>query len=158
MSSHKSTVAMTKLIELWIDSLSNLFSGFGHPCDFFLFPNLRTWLGGKKFSSNGSHCRHQWVFCRVWDSLLQMTIKHELCVLSGWNLAWRGSKSGSFEMSRHQMDCSAFHGNLPNLSNDPRIVAICLFSTIYQLSKIRSSIEFAKRYFNKRYKIVYRVY
>jgi len=22
------------------------------PCDFFLFPNLKTWLGGKKFSSN----------------------------------------------------------------------------------------------------------
>ena len=22
------------------------------PCDFFLFPNLKIWLGGKKFSSN----------------------------------------------------------------------------------------------------------
>jgi len=38
---------------------------------------------------------------------LQMTTKRELYVLSGWNLVWRGSKNGSFEMSRHQMDCSA---------------------------------------------------
>ena len=71
------------------------------PCDFFLFSNLIRWE--EILVKWGSHCRRQWVFCRLWDSLLQMT-KRELCVLSGWNLAWRDSKSGSFEMSRHQMD------------------------------------------------------
>jgi len=52
---------------------------------------------------------------------LQMITKCELCVLSGWNLAWKGSKSGSFEMSCHQMDCSAISWKFTNLSNDPRI-------------------------------------
>ena len=35
---------------LWIDSSSTLFSGFGPV--WLLFPNLKTWLGRKKFSSN----------------------------------------------------------------------------------------------------------
>ncbi|KYM81318.1 hypothetical protein ALC53_08226, partial [Atta colombica] len=38
--SHKSTVAMTKL-----------YSPDLAPCDFFLFPNLKTWFDGKKFSN-----------------------------------------------------------------------------------------------------------
>jgi len=46
------------------------------PYDFFLFPNLKTWLGGKKFSSNEE------VIVAVneyfADSLLQMTTKREL--------------------------------------------------------------------------------
>ena len=50
---------------------------------------------------------------------LQMTTKRELCVLSGWNLAWRGSKSGSFEMSRHQMDCSAISWKFIKLIKRP---------------------------------------
>ena len=50
--SHKSTVAITKLrIGLWIDSSSTLFSGFG-PVWLLSVLKLKTWLGGKKFSSN----------------------------------------------------------------------------------------------------------
>ena len=102
--SHKSTVAMTKLqIGLWIDSSSTLFSGFDPVWFLSKLKNLVRWE--EILVKWGS--RRQWVFCRLWDSLLQMTTKRELCVFSGWNLAWRGSKSGSFEMSRHQMDCSA---------------------------------------------------
>ena len=61
------------------------------PCNFFLFPNLKTWLGGKKFSSNEEVIVAVNILQTL--SLLQMTTKRELCVLSGWNLTWRGSKS-----------------------------------------------------------------
>jgi len=57
---------------------------------------------------------------------LQMTTKRELCVLSDWNLAWRGSKSGSFEMSRHQMDCSAISWKFTKLIKWP-----CLLGNIF---------------------------
>ena len=51
--SHKSTVAMAKLHELGYELIPHPpYSPDLAPCDFFLFPNLKTWLGGKKFSSN----------------------------------------------------------------------------------------------------------
>ncbi|XP_012063671.1 PREDICTED: histone-lysine N-methyltransferase SETMAR-like [Atta cephalotes] len=50
---HKSTVAMTKLHELGYELIPHPpYSPDLAPCDFFLFLNLKTWLGGKKFSSN----------------------------------------------------------------------------------------------------------
>ena len=60
---------------------------------------------------------------------LQMTTKRELCVLSGWNLAWRDLKSGSFEICCViKWIVAPFHGNLPNLSNDSRInISIIIF-------------------------------
>jgi len=76
----------------------------------------------------GSHCRRQWVFYRLWDSLLQIITKRELCVLSGWNLTWRGSKSGSFEMSRHQMDCSAISWKFTKFIKRPTYKNIIIFA------------------------------
>jgi len=61
---------------------------------------------------------------------LQMTTKRELCVLSGWNLAWRGSKSGLFEMSRHQMDCSAISWKFTKLIKRPTY-----FSKLYEYNQ-----------------------
>ena len=55
---------------------------------------------------------------------LQMTTKRELCLFSGWNLAWRGSKNGSFEMSRHQMDCSAISWKFTKLIKWPTYIYI----------------------------------
>jgi len=98
---------------------STLFSGFGSVW-LLSVPKLKNLAQWEKILVKwGSHCRRQWVFCRLWDSLLQMTTKRELCVLSGWNLAWRGSKSGSFEMSRHQMDCSAISWKFTKLIKRP---------------------------------------
>ena len=50
---HSSAIAMAKLVELRYELLS-------HPpcspdlasCDFYLFPNMKKWLGGKRFASN----------------------------------------------------------------------------------------------------------
>jgi len=51
--SYKSTVAMAKLHELGYELIPHPpYSPDLAPCDFFLFPNLKIWLGGKKFSSN----------------------------------------------------------------------------------------------------------
>jgi len=92
----KSTVAMTKLrIGLWIDSSSTLFSGFGSVW-LLSVPKLKNLARWEEILVKwGSHCRSQWVFCRLWDSLLRV-IK--------WIVA-------------------PFHGNLPNLSNDPRLIS-----------------------------------
>jgi histone-lysine N-methyltransferase SETMAR len=50
---HTSTVAMAKLHELRFELLPHPpYSPDLAPCDFFLFPNLKIWLGGKKFSSD----------------------------------------------------------------------------------------------------------
>lgn len=50
---HKSTVAMAKLHELGFGLLPHPpYSPDLAPSDFFLFPNLKIWLGGKRFSSN----------------------------------------------------------------------------------------------------------
>ncbi|XP_018308488.1 histone-lysine N-methyltransferase SETMAR-like [Mycetomoellerius zeteki] len=64
---HSSVVATAKLVELRYELLS-------HPpyspdlalCDFFLFPNLKKWLGGKRFTSNEEVIAETEVyFCRV---------------------------------------------------------------------------------------------
>ena len=48
-----STVAMAKLHELGFELLPHPpYSPDLAPCDFFLFPNFKIWLGGKHFSSN----------------------------------------------------------------------------------------------------------
>jgi len=122
---HKSTVAMTKLrIEwLWIDSSSTLFSGFGPVWCFFLFPNLKTWLDGKKFSSNEEvivavneyftdfeTAYFKWLpnvnyasfLAEIWPEGVRR-VDLSRCRIIKWIVA-------------------PFHGNLPNLSNDPRII------------------------------------
>ena len=51
--SHKSTVTMAKLHELGFELIPHPpYSPDLAPCYFFLFPNLKIWLGGKKLSSN----------------------------------------------------------------------------------------------------------
>ncbi|XP_017486515.1 PREDICTED: histone-lysine N-methyltransferase SETMAR-like, partial [Rhagoletis zephyria] len=50
---HTCVVAMSKFNELGYQMLPHPpYSPDLAPCDFFLFPNLKKWLGGKKFSSN----------------------------------------------------------------------------------------------------------
>ncbi|KMQ87583.1 mariner transposase [Lasius niger] len=50
---HTSVVAMAKVHELGYELLPHPpYSPDLAPCDFFLFPNLKIWLGGKRFSSN----------------------------------------------------------------------------------------------------------
>ena len=50
---HSFAVAIAKLIELRYELLPHPpYSPDLAPCDFFLFPNLKKWLDGKKFTSN----------------------------------------------------------------------------------------------------------
>lgn len=50
---HSSRIVAAKLHELHYELLPHPpYSPDLAPCDFFLFPNMKTWLGGKKFSSN----------------------------------------------------------------------------------------------------------
>lgn len=50
---HSSGIVAAKLHELRYELLPHLpYSPDLAPCDFFLFPNMKTWLAGKKFSSN----------------------------------------------------------------------------------------------------------
>jgi len=77
------------------------------PCDFFLFPNLKTWLGGKKFLSNEE------VIVAVNEYFADFETAY-FKWLPNVNYAsflaeiWpEGVRRGSFEMSRHQMDYSA---------------------------------------------------
>lgn len=50
---HSSRVVVAKLHELRYEVLPQPpYSPDLAPCDFFLFPNLKKWLAGKKFSSN----------------------------------------------------------------------------------------------------------
>lgn len=50
---HSSAVATAKLVELRYEMLPHPpYSPDLAPCDFFLFPNMKKWLGGKRFSSN----------------------------------------------------------------------------------------------------------
>ena len=123
--SHKSTVAMTKLrIGLWIDSSSILFSGFG-PCDFFLFSNLKTWLGGKKFLSNEE------VIVAVNEYFADFETAY-FKWLPNVNYAsflaeiWpEGIRRVDFSRCRViKWIVAPFHGNLPNLSNDPRNITV----------------------------------
>lgn len=52
VSAHSSAIATAKLVGLRYVLLSHPYSPDLAPCDFFLFPNMKTWLAGKKFSSN----------------------------------------------------------------------------------------------------------
>ncbi|KYQ46149.1 Histone-lysine N-methyltransferase SETMAR [Trachymyrmex zeteki] len=50
---HSSAVATAKLVELRYDLLPHPpYSSDLASCDFFLFPNLKKWFGGKRFTSN----------------------------------------------------------------------------------------------------------
>jgi len=71
-----------KIIGLWIDSSSTLFSGFGPEwlLSVFKLKNLARWE--EILVKWGSHCRRQWVLLQTLSSLLRMTTKRELCVLS----------------------------------------------------------------------------
>ena len=52
-SAHTSTIAMAKFHELRYELLPHPpYSPDLAPSDFFLFPNLKKWLAGKKFTSN----------------------------------------------------------------------------------------------------------
>jgi len=46
-------ITMAKLVELRYELLSHpLYSPDLAPCDFYLFPNMKKWLGAKHFASN----------------------------------------------------------------------------------------------------------
>jgi len=49
---HSSTIAMAKLVELRYELLSHPYSLDLASCNFYLFPNMKKWLGGKRFASN----------------------------------------------------------------------------------------------------------
>ena len=49
-AAHSSAIATTKLVQLRYELLPH--SPDLAPCDFFLFPNMKKWLGGKRFTSN----------------------------------------------------------------------------------------------------------
>jgi histone-lysine N-methyltransferase SETMAR len=50
---HSSAVATAKLVDLGYELLPHPpYSPDLAPCDFFLFPNMKNWLGGKRFRSN----------------------------------------------------------------------------------------------------------
>jgi len=50
---HSSSIATAKLVELHYELLPHPpYSPDLAPCDFFLFPNIKKWLGGKRFTSN----------------------------------------------------------------------------------------------------------
>lgn len=50
---HSSAVATSKLVELGYELLPHPpYSPDLAPCDFFLFPNMKKWLAGQRFSSN----------------------------------------------------------------------------------------------------------
>ena len=50
---HSSAIATAKLVELRYELLPHPpYTLDLAPCDLFLFPNLKIWLGGKRFTSN----------------------------------------------------------------------------------------------------------
>ena len=52
-TTHTSAIAMTQIHELGFKRISHPpYSPDLAPCDFFLLPDLKTWLSGKRFSSN----------------------------------------------------------------------------------------------------------
>jgi len=91
------------------------------PRDFFLFPNLKTWLGGKKFSSNEE------VIVAVNEYFADFETAY-FKWLSNVNYASFLAKIWPEEVRRVDLSrcrvikwiIAPFHGNLPNLSNDPR--------------------------------------
>ena len=50
---HSSAIATAKLVELRYELLPNPpYSSDLAPCDYFLFPNMKKWLDGKRLTSN----------------------------------------------------------------------------------------------------------
>ncbi|KMQ82022.1 mariner transposase, partial [Lasius niger] len=50
---HTAAIAMAKIVKLQYELLPHPpYSPDLAPCDFFLFPNMKKWLGGKRFASN----------------------------------------------------------------------------------------------------------
>ena len=50
---HSVAIATAKLVELRYELLPHpTYSSDLAPCEFFLFPNMKKWLGGKRFTSN----------------------------------------------------------------------------------------------------------
>jgi len=92
------------------------------PCDFFLFPNLKTWLGGKKFSSNEK------VIVAINEYFADFETAYFKWLL---NVNYASFLAEIWPEEFRRVDLSrcrvikwivaSFHGNLPNLSNDPRI-------------------------------------
>jgi len=95
------------------------------PYDFFLFSNLKTWLGGKKFSSNKE------VIVAVNEYFADFETAY-FKWLPNVNYAsflaeiWpEGIRRVDFSRCRViKWIVAPFHGNLPNLSNDPRNITV----------------------------------
>lgn len=69
---HSSAIATAKLVELRYELLPHPpYSPDLAPCNFFLFPNMKKWLGGKRFTSKvrGSHRRNRGLFCGVQQTI-----------------------------------------------------------------------------------------
>ena len=91
------------------------------PCDFFLFPNLKTWLGRKKFSSNEE----------VIVAVNEYFADFETAYFKWLNVNYASFLAEIWPEGIRRVNLSRcrvikwivapFHGNLPNLSNDPRI-------------------------------------
>ena len=91
------------------------------PCDFFLFSNLKTWLGGKKFLSNEEVIVAVNEYFADFETGYFKWLPNVNYVLSGWNLAFGGIRRVDLSRCRViKWIVAPFHGNLPNLSNDPR--------------------------------------
>jgi len=122
------------------------------PCDFFLFPNLKTWLSGKKFSSNEEvivavneyfadfeTAYFKWLpnvnyvsfLAEIWPEGVRR-VDLSRCRVIKWIVA-------------------PFHGNLPNLSNDPRICT--LFKEKILLIYVRCFIQILVYMYWKKFKM-----
>jgi len=90
------------------------------PRDFFLFSNLKTLKLGSVERNSRQMRKSLPPSMSILQTLRQsISNDYQTCVFSGWNLAWRGSKNGSFEMSHHQMDCSAISWKFIKLIKRP---------------------------------------
>jgi len=112
---------MTKLrIGLWIDSSSILLSGFG-PVWLLFVPKLKNLARWEEILVKwGSHCRRQWVFCRLWNSRLWNKWLPNVNYASFLAEIWpEGVRRVDLSRCRViKWTVAPFHGNLPNLSND----------------------------------------
>jgi len=93
---------------------------------FFLFSNLKTWFGGKKFSSNEE----------VIVAVNEYFADFETVYFKWPNVNYASFLAEIWPEGIRRVDLSRcrvikwilapFHGNLPNLSNDPRIILVIL--------------------------------
>ena len=114
--SHKSTVAMTNY-ELGYELIPHPpYSPDLAPCDFFLFPNLKTWLGGKKFSSNEEAVNEYFADFETAYFKWLPNVNYASFLAEIWP-----EKVRRVDLSRYRVIkwiVAPFHGNLPN---DPRM-------------------------------------